>query len=361
MAVRNPGAVPFELAQLPVVASFADQAALALQLAARQRTARELDVLADRDRIARELHDHVIQRLFAVGLAMQSTHRRADSPELRRRIGDSIDQMHEIVHEIRTAIFDLHGGAAGQQGVRLRHRLYDSITELTDDTAIHPTVSLSGPLDSIPLAFAEHAEAVVRESVGNVVRHARASGVSVSVAVKDDVLRIVVTDDGTGIGGEAVEPGGLRNLRDRAERAGERSRRRRGKRAEPGSSGPPPCADRGQFVDCVVRIPSTSTERATSEATVSSSSAVRSESARVTARYEPIWEAEPFLSPASAIPTPTNSPPSSSRSNASARTRYGSCCRETSIVHLSVIVGSVPVIEAPITAVRGTGSLVLAP
>ncbi|UMP04464.1 GAF domain-containing sensor histidine kinase [Amycolatopsis sp. EV170708-02-1] len=220
MAVRNPGAVPFELAQLPVVASFADQAALALQLAARQRTARELDVLADRDRIARDLHDHVIQRLFAVGLAMQSTHRRADSPELRRRIGESIDQMHEIVHEIRTAIFDLHGGEAGQQGVRLRHRLYDSITELTDDTPIQPTVSLSGPLDSVPLPFAEHAEAVVRETVGNVVRHARASGVSVSVAVKDDVLRIVVTDDGTGIDGASDGFGGLRNLRDRAEKAG---------------------------------------------------------------------------------------------------------------------------------------------
>ncbi|OXM51157.1 GAF domain-containing sensor histidine kinase [Amycolatopsis alba] len=220
MAVRNPGAVPFELAQLPVVASFADQAALALQLAAQQRTARELDVLADRDRIARDLHDHVIQRLFAVGLAMQSTHRRAHSPELQRRIGDSIDQMHEIVHEIRTAIFDLHGGEAGQQGVRLRHRLYDSITELTDETAIHPTVSLSGPLDSIPFPFAEDAEAVVRESVGNVVRHAQASSVSVSVAVKEDVLRIVVTDDGVGFVGEPGGVGGLRNLRDRAEKAG---------------------------------------------------------------------------------------------------------------------------------------------
>ncbi|MEV7554503.1 GAF domain-containing protein [Amycolatopsis sp. NPDC089917] len=220
MAVRNPDAVPFELAQLPVVASFADQAALALQLAAQQRTARELDVLADRDRIARDLHDHVIQRLFAVGLAMQSTHRRAHSPELRRRIGDSIDQMHEIVHEIRTAIFDLHGGEAGQQGVRLRHRLYDSITELTDETAIHPTVSLSGPLDSIPFLFAENAEAVVRETVGNVVRHAGANGVSVSVSVKDDVLRIVVTDDGTGIVGEPGAVGGLRNLRDRAEKVG---------------------------------------------------------------------------------------------------------------------------------------------
>ncbi|MEV6909357.1 GAF domain-containing protein [Amycolatopsis sp. NPDC051071] len=220
MAVRNPGSVPFELAQLPVVASFADQAALALQLAARQRTARELDVLADRDRIARDLHDHVIQRLFAVGLALQGTHRQAESPELRQRLGESIDQMHEIVHEIRTAIFDLHGGEAAERGVRLRHRLYDSITELTDDTSTHPTVSLSGPLDSIPLPFAEHAEAVVREMVGNVVRHAAASSVSVSVAVKDNVLRIVVADDGTGIDGASTIFGGLRNLRERAATAG---------------------------------------------------------------------------------------------------------------------------------------------
>ncbi len=220
MAVRNPGSVPFEPAQLPVVASFADQAALALQLAAQQRTARELDVLADRDRIARDLHDHVIQRLFAVGLAMQSTYRRTETPELQRRLGESIDQMHEIVHEIRTAIFDLHGGEAGQRGVRLRHRLYDSITELTDETAIHPTVSLSGPLDAIPLPFAEHAEAVVRETVGNVVRHAAAGSVSVSVTVRDDVLRIVVADDGSGIDAVPGGDGGLRNLRDRAEKVG---------------------------------------------------------------------------------------------------------------------------------------------
>lgn len=220
MAVREPGSAPFEPAQLSVVASFADQAALALQLAAQQRTARELDVLADRDRIARDLHDHVIQRLFAVGLAMQSTHRRARSPELQRRLGESIDQMHEIVHEIRTAIFDLHGGEAGQRGVRLRHRLYDSITELTVDASTNPTVSLSGPLDAIPPAFAEHAEAVVRETVENVVRHAAADNVTVSVAVRDDVLRIVVVDDGTGIGGRRQGDGGLRNIRDRAEKAG---------------------------------------------------------------------------------------------------------------------------------------------
>ena len=219
IAAREIGAGSFESAQLSVVASFADQAALALQLAAQQRAARELDVLGDRDRIARDLHDHVIQRLFAVGLSMQSTQRRTKSPELQKRLGESIEQMHEIVQEIRTAIFDLHGGAAGETGLRLRHRLHDAIAELTDDAPVHPTVSMSGPIDTVPTQLTEHVEAVVREAVSNAVRHAEASTLSVSVAVKDDVLRVLVVDDGKGLP-EDVSPSGLGNLGDRAEAVG---------------------------------------------------------------------------------------------------------------------------------------------
>ncbi|GAA1964510.1 GAF domain-containing protein [Amycolatopsis minnesotensis] len=219
MALRDIGAAPFDDARLKVVASFADQAALALQLAAQQRTARELDVLADRDRIARDLHDHVIQRLFAVGLNMQSTHRRTKSPELRKRLSDSIDQMNEIVLEIRTAIFDLHGGPAGEAGVRLRIRLHNAIAELTDDTGMRASVSMAGPLDTLPPQLAEHVEAVVREAVSNAVRHSGATGVAVSVAVTGDLVQVSVRDDGTGIEGGAVHSG-LRNLRDRADTAG---------------------------------------------------------------------------------------------------------------------------------------------
>ncbi|MFD8496561.1 GAF domain-containing sensor histidine kinase [Amycolatopsis sp. NPDC059657] len=218
MAAREAGASAFGSQQLPVVASFADQAALALRLAAQQRAARELDVLADRDRIARDLHDHVIQRLFAVGLAMQSTHRRMKSPELRHQLGESIDQMHEIVHEIRTAIFDLHGG---QTGLRLRNRLHDIIAELTDDSSLHPTVSMAGTLDTLAPVLAKHVEAVVREAVGNVVRHARASNLMVNIGVRGDELRIAVGDDGIGIPADA-EHRGLRNLLERAESAGGR-------------------------------------------------------------------------------------------------------------------------------------------
>ena len=219
VTARETGAPVFESAQLQMIASFADQAALALQLAAKQRAARELDVLGDRDRIARDLHDHVIQRLFAVGLAMQSTQRRTKSPEVQRRLGESIDQMHDIVQEIRTAIFDLHGGEGGQTGTRLRNRLYNAIAELTADAPLHPTVTMSGLLDSVPSSLAEHAEAVVREAVSNAVRHARATNLVIGIAAKETELRITADDDGVGVPAD-VSQSGLRNLRERAEQAG---------------------------------------------------------------------------------------------------------------------------------------------
>jgi two-component system sensor histidine kinase DevS len=216
VAIRRAGAAVFDTHELPVIASFADQAALALQLASNQWRLRELDVLADRDRIARDLHDHVIQRLFGVGLALQGTHRRITSPEVSRRISDSIDQLHEIVNEIRTAIFDLHAGPG--EAPRLRQRLHGAITELTSDGGPRTTMRLAGPLDLVPPDLAEHAEAVVREAVSNAVRHSGAANLAVAVSVRDDLV-IEVTDDGTGLPKSTVHSG-LANLRERAEGVG---------------------------------------------------------------------------------------------------------------------------------------------
>jgi signal transduction histidine kinase len=218
LAVRPPGAAVFDEQQLQVVSSFADQAALALQRAAGQEARRELDVLADRDRIARDLHDHVIQRLFAIGMAMQSTHRRAKSPLVAERLSEHIDQLHEVIQEIRTAIFDLHAGTGATAG--LRSRLHTVINELTGHTPIRTTVRICGPLDVVPAGLAEHAEAVVREAVSNAVRHARASDLSVTVSL-DDNLVIDVTDTGIGIP-DTVARSGLRNLAQRATEAGGR-------------------------------------------------------------------------------------------------------------------------------------------
>jgi signal transduction histidine kinase len=212
LAIRRANSPAFAAPHLDVASSFADQAALALRLAENQSARRELDVLADRDRIARDLHDHVIQRLFAVGLSLQSTQRRTVAPDVTRRLTDSIDQLHEIVNEIRTAIFELHGGTA-----RLRAALHDAINQLTTNAALHTTIRMSGPLDVLPGPLAEHTEAVVREAVSNAVRHSGARELTVTVAVGDDLL-IEVADDGVGVP-EAVSRSGLRNLAQRADEA----------------------------------------------------------------------------------------------------------------------------------------------
>jgi two-component system, NarL family, sensor histidine kinase DevS len=215
VTVRQAGARPFTEEQLDMMAAFADQAALAWQLAATQRRIRELDVLTDRDRIARDLHDHVIQRLFAVGLALQGTIPRARSAEVQQRLSDSVDDLQAVIQEIRTAIFDLHSTSAGS--TRLRQRLDEAIAQFAG-SEVRTRVQFVGPLSAVDSELADHAEAVVREAVSNAVRHAHATELSIDVKVADD-LYIEVMDNGPGISGEITESG-LANLRQRAEDSG---------------------------------------------------------------------------------------------------------------------------------------------
>ncbi|WP_229680028.1 sensor histidine kinase [Saccharopolyspora thermophila] len=216
LAVRASGAQRFDDHALQVVSSFADQATLALQRAEAQLARRELDVLADRDRIARDLHDNVIQRLFAVGMAMQGTHRQVKSPAVADRLAEHIDQLHEVIQDVRAAIFDLHAGLAGAR--RFRDRVQQVVTDMVGDSPLHLAVRMSGPLDVLPPQLAEQAEAVVREAVSNVVRHARASELSVAVSAGEELV-VEVTDDGVGIT-EQVARSGLRNLAERAAECG---------------------------------------------------------------------------------------------------------------------------------------------
>ncbi len=195
VTMRNTHGTPFSRDQEEMMVAFADQAALAWQLAISQRKARELDVLADRDRIARDLHDHVIQRLFAVGLALQATIPRARSSEVQQRLSEYVDDLQAIIGEIRTTIFDLHGPTIGL--ARLRQRLDDAIAQHSNET-VQITTQFVGPLSVVGATLAGHAEAVVREAVSNAVQHARASILHVIVKVEDD-LTIEVRDDGRGI------------------------------------------------------------------------------------------------------------------------------------------------------------------
>ncbi|MEW5808796.1 MAG: GAF domain-containing sensor histidine kinase [Actinomycetota bacterium] len=215
IAMRPSGVPPFNAGELDMMAAFVDQAALAWQLATTQRRLRQLDVLSDRDRIARDLHDHVIQRLFAVGLALQGTIPRARTPEVQQRLTECVDDLQQVIQEIRTAIFDLHGGQSGI--TRLRQRLDEAIAQFATPR-IRTTVQYSGPLSVVDAGLADHAEAVVREAVSNAVRHADATSLAITV-VADDDLSIEVVDNGRGITGD-VTGSGLTNLRQRAADAG---------------------------------------------------------------------------------------------------------------------------------------------
>ena len=177
---------------------------------------RELEVLEDRDRIARDLHDHVIQRLFAVGLAMQSTHRREKSPRQAARLAEHIDQLHDVIQEIRTSIFDLQADPADAKS--LRNGVQELITELTEESGIRTTVRMGGPVNAVPPTLGQHTLAVVREAVSNAVRHAAATEVVITVSVGKELV-IEVIDDGAGIP-PTVARSGLLNLETRATEVG---------------------------------------------------------------------------------------------------------------------------------------------
>jgi signal transduction histidine kinase len=216
LTVRAAGSPGFDDLHFQVGSSFADQATLALQRAENQSARRELEVLADRERIARDLHDQVIQRLFAIGLGMQGTHRRAESAVVAERLTEHIDHLQEVIHDVRTAIFNLQADPA--DAPRLRTTLQDVVIELTEDTPLRTTVRMSGPVSVVSGGLAEHAAAVLREAVSNVVRHAGADELVVTISVDDDLV-IDVTDDGIGVP-DTVARSGLHNLAQRAEATG---------------------------------------------------------------------------------------------------------------------------------------------
>jgi signal transduction histidine kinase len=218
LAMRDKGGKQFRPEQVPLLASFADQAAVALELAEKHRAQRQIDVLADRDRIAGDLHDHVIQRLFATGMSLQGTVRRITDPEVRRRVTRAVEQLDETVREIRTSIFDLH--TTGTDGsASLRRRMLDIVDELGAGAEVNPTVRISGAVDTlVPEELAAHATAVLREGLSNAVRHSHAGTIVVTVEAGVDLV-IDIVDDGVGFP-PGVARSGLLGIERRAARSG---------------------------------------------------------------------------------------------------------------------------------------------
>ncbi|MFD8559492.1 GAF domain-containing protein [Streptosporangium canum] len=216
---KRSGRIPFNQTELRTLHAFAGQAAVALELAESRMDAERLGLLEERDRIARDLHDVVIQRLFAVAMTLMSTVRLVDRPEASGRLQNSIDELDGTIRQIRSTIFALQTSERGADfGVR------SQIVELVEGARAHlgfmPGLSMEGQLDGrVPVPVAEHLLAVVREALSNIVRHARAARAEVSVEVADGRLVLVVTDDGVGMA-EDGRRSGLRNLQERAERLG---------------------------------------------------------------------------------------------------------------------------------------------
>jgi signal transduction histidine kinase len=199
-----------------LLTTFAGQAALALERARAQEEREMLVVLEDRERIARDLHDVVIQRLFATGLQLQSTARLAVRPEVVDRIGAAVDDLDTTIRDIRSAIFELRTPAAAV----LRGDIRATVDAAAASLGLRPELVLDGPIDSaVPEEVRHDLLAALRESLSNVVKHARASAVEVRVTASGDALRLVITDNGVGAGAYD-ERSGLANMRERAGRHG---------------------------------------------------------------------------------------------------------------------------------------------
>ena len=193
----------------------AEQAYLRSQDALRQAEMR-MAVAEDRDRIARDLHDTVIQRLFGTGLSLQAAASLAEDP-LRERLEAAVADLDEMIFELRTTIFSLQGSRTLAGG--LRGQLLDVATETGIATGLDVRVHFDGAIESLDDRIAEQLVPVLREALTNVAKHARARLARVSVTVGDDVA-LLVTDDGVGTSGDVYGGSGLANLSARAEELG---------------------------------------------------------------------------------------------------------------------------------------------
>lgn len=213
VAARHTDAAPFSSAIIETVQQFSARTAVALEAAQRRADAERLAVMHDRERIARDLHDLVVQRLFATGLALHAFGRQL-GPETTTRVEQMVDDIDETIALIRTTVHRLRSGSTTwHAGVRTRVLAEAEVAAAT--LGFSPRVRFDGPVDtSVPPDIAEHVLAVVREALSNVARHAQAHQVGLRLAVKDDVL-LTVTDDGHGIPPK-TSWSGLRNLGGRA-------------------------------------------------------------------------------------------------------------------------------------------------
>ena len=201
-----------DIEERELIASFADQAALALDRAQAVEDREELAVVSDRDRIARDLHDVVIQRLFATGLQLQGMRSIVVNPEVGDRLEKAVDDLDQTIRDIRTTIFELQH----RQGGSLKSLVRALVKEYVPVLGFTPMVRILGPVDTVvSSSLSDQVLAVLREALSNIARHALADQAEVEIAASTRELVLTVVDNGTGLPQDVTESG-LRNARRRA-------------------------------------------------------------------------------------------------------------------------------------------------
>ena len=217
------GGEAFTDADEELAIGLAAAAAMAIENARLHSRVSDLLVLEDRERIARELHDTVIQRIFATGLALQGIAARQADTDLAGRLQTAVDDLDDTVRHIRTTIFELQ--RARLPGRSVRQEVLDLVSESAESLRFDPIVQFEGPIDSIvPPNVADHVLAVVREALSNIGKHARAGRADVRLKVDDHELTLRIDDDGIGLpaehGTDELHGNGLRNMAKRADQLG---------------------------------------------------------------------------------------------------------------------------------------------
>jgi signal transduction histidine kinase len=219
LLARKDGRPVYSTTEIEPLQSFAAQAAIAMELAERRRDAEEIAVLKDRDRIARDLHDLAIQRLFATGMTLQSAGRFIEHEEAAERVVRAVDDLDETIKIIRSTIFGLRARDGGA-GTGLRARVVRAVGEATPVLGFAPSVRMEGLVDTdVPQETADHVIAVLSEALTNIARHSGAHRADVALETDGREVRLTVADNGRGIpsGGRRS---GLRNMAERAEQLG---------------------------------------------------------------------------------------------------------------------------------------------